>query len=312
MDTVTLRNYRSTDAVAVSRLFRAVYGDHYVQPHVYLPYMISQNHDDGRWHSLVAVSGKKILGHATLFRNAGSPIAELALSVVHPATRGQNIATRLGQQLLIHAQALGCRGVTIKQVTHHAYSQKMADRLGFHSTGLLPDYAPSPFGEVLPESIVMGFRAIDDYERPLPSLDWPASCADFMQQMCNEFGTRKTPSPWVGPTMHFDQRSGRYDMVLKQLSSAVLQQLRQLPAHWMVSIRLRLAEGFAGALHSLSMAGFTFTGIVPDDRSEGWLALFHRDYVPRQLQLHCARMQQLQDQIQQRFGDCCNSELQAG
>ena len=89
MDTVTLRRYRIADAPAVSRLFEEVYGDHYPQPHVYLPCMISQNHNDGRWHSLVAVVNEKICGHATLFRLSGrSFLAELALTVVHPDTRG--------------------------------------------------------------------------------------------------------------------------------------------------------------------------------------------------------------------------------
>ena len=55
MDRTTLRRYRITDAPAVSDLFEAIYGTHYPQPHVYLPCMISQNHSDGRWHSLVAV-----------------------------------------------------------------------------------------------------------------------------------------------------------------------------------------------------------------------------------------------------------------
>lgn len=59
MDNLTLRSYRRSDARAISHLFREIYGDHYVQPHVYLPLMINQNHGEGRWHSLVAESGKK-------------------------------------------------------------------------------------------------------------------------------------------------------------------------------------------------------------------------------------------------------------
>lgn len=59
MDNLTLRSYRSADAGAVSRLFREIYGEHYVQPHVYLPLMINQNHGDGTWHSLVAQIGKR-------------------------------------------------------------------------------------------------------------------------------------------------------------------------------------------------------------------------------------------------------------
>lgn len=34
MDNLTLRSYRRSDARAISHLFREIYGDHYVQPHV--------------------------------------------------------------------------------------------------------------------------------------------------------------------------------------------------------------------------------------------------------------------------------------
>ncbi|WP_339465772.1 MULTISPECIES: GNAT family N-acetyltransferase [unclassified Pseudomonas] len=299
MDDLTLRSYRNTDAGAVSRLFREIYGDHYVQPHVYLPLMISQNHHDGRWHSLVAVSGKKLVGHATLFRSAGADTAELALSVVHPTTRGQNVATRLGRHLLIHAQALGCRGVTIKQVTQHPYTQRMADTLGFCSTGVLLDYVPSPFGEPLPESIIIGYTPINDYHRPLPALEWPESNRVFMQHLCSIFGTQEKEVRWIGPALRFEHVMGRYDVVLEKLDRQLVRQLRQLPRHWMISLKLRLAQGLASAMQDLSTMGFVFTGIAPDDRCEGWVALFHRGYRPRKLTLHCPHMQRLHDQAQQ-------------
>lgn len=301
METITLRSYRHSDAAAVSRLFREVYGNHYVHPHVYLPMMISQNHSDGLWHSLVAVIGKKILGHATLCRKKGSHTAEMALGLVHPTTRGQNIATQLCQRLMIHAQALGCRGVMVKQVTQHPYSQQMGAHLGFCSTALLLDHVASPFGQLQPESIVIGFSTIDDYRRPLPALAWPESCRDFMLHVCSAFGTQEKQQPWVGPPIQFEHAAGRYEVVLKTINSNILRQLRQLPEHWMISIRLRLAQGFTSAMRSLSTMGFMFTGVAPDDRGQGWLALFHRGYRPGKLALHCPHMQRLHDQAQQPF-----------
>ncbi|MBX9407154.1 GNAT family N-acetyltransferase [Pseudomonas baetica] len=299
METLILRNYRDTDAAAVSQLFRQVYGDHYVQPHVYLPHMISQNHGDKRWHSLVAVVGQQILGHATLFRDNGSHSAELALSVVHPDTRGQNIATRLGQQLLIHAQALGCHDVSIKQVTHHPYTQRMAINIGFHNTGLLPDYVPSPFGCPTPESIVLGCRVIDGYQRPLPRQTWPASCRVFMQHLCRVFGTRTHALPWRGAPVQLEQHADRHDMRLKELSPSLLKQLQALPQHWLISIRLRLSRHFASDLNRLTAIGFVFTGLAPGDDTEGsWLALFHRGVRQCALKLHCPRMQVLHDEVQ--------------
>ncbi|WP_085683797.1 MULTISPECIES: GNAT family N-acetyltransferase [unclassified Pseudomonas] len=300
METLILRSYRNSDALAVSQLFRKIYGDHYAQPHVYLPRMISQNQVGGRWHSLVAVSGDQMLGHASLIRDRESRIAELALTVVDPQSRGQSIATRLGQQLLIHAQALGYRGVTIKQMTHHPYTQRMAASLGFQNTGLLPDYAPSPFGDSAPETLILGYARIDDYQRPLPKLKWPDDYGKFMQKMIDVLGSRDTASPWIGEPAQLEQRWGRYDSVLEALDEGLLRQLQQLPAHWLISIRLRMTQGFDSAWCKLSETGFVFTGLAPDEKGEGWLALFHRGFQPKALTLHCPQMQFLHDDMQRR------------
>jgi N-acetylglutamate synthase-like GNAT family acetyltransferase len=299
MEPLILRNYRQSDAAAVSQLFRQVYGDRYVQPHVYLPRMISQNHTDNRWHSLVAEVDEQILGHATLLRDITAHSAELALSVVHPQTRGQNIATRLGERLLNHAQALGCRYVSIKQVTHHPYTQRMAINLGFQSTGLLPDYVPSPFGESGLETIVIGVRPVDGNRCPLPQQRWPASCADFMQHLSSVFGTQERTFHWRGAAIQIDQQANRYDMVLKTLGHGLLKQLRDLPAHWLVSIRLRLSRRFAHDLSRLAAIGFIFTGLAPGNGDyRGWLALFHRGFSRRTLQLQCPLMQLLHEEAQ--------------
>nr|WP_315445523.1 GNAT family N-acetyltransferase [uncultured Pseudomonas sp.] len=300
MPPLILRNYRDTDATAVSQLFRKVYGDLYVQPHVYLPHMISQNHADKRWHSLVAVVGEEICGHATLFREPNASTAELALCVVHPDTRGQNIATRLGQQLLTHAQVLGCQNVVIKQVTHHPYTQRMAINLGFHNTGLLPDYVPSPFDSPVPESIVLGCYAIDGYRRPLPRQTWPAGYRDFMQQLGRVFGTKKQTFRWHGAAVQLEKHANRYDMRLKKLRPGLLKQLRELPRQWLISLQLRLSRHFAWDLTRLNAIGFFFTGLAPmEGKGGGWLALFHRGFRSRQLTLPCPHMQHLHDQAQQ-------------
>jgi predicted N-acetyltransferase YhbS len=304
MDKMTLRRYRASDAPAVSCLFREIYGEHYPRPDVYLPCVISQNHSAGRWHSMVAVQGEKVRGHATLFRDSSinrsrkTSIAELALAIVHPDTRGQNIATRLGEKLLIHAQALDCRGVTIKQVTQHTYTQRMACGLGFYSTGLLLDYAASPYGEPVRESVVIGFQSIDGYQRPLPALTWPEDCRELMLHLSATFGTQESEAQWKGPKVHFDHAWGRYDVRIKELDANLLGQLRQLPTNWLISLRLRLTQGFATAIQQLSALDFVFTGVAPDDRGEGWLALFHRGYRSQQLLLNCPHMQHLHDQAQ--------------
>lgn len=91
----------------------------------------------------------------------------------------------------------------------------------------------------------------------------------------------------------------RYEVTLKKLDCSLLEQLRQRPRQWMISIRLRLASGFASATESLAAMGFIFTGIAPNERCAGWLALFHRGYRAQTLELHCPHMQRLHEQAQQ-------------
>ncbi|MET0848403.1 MAG: GNAT family N-acetyltransferase [Pseudomonas sp.] len=298
MSHLIFRRYRPSDARAVSQLFREVYGDHYVQPDVYLPNMINQHIIDGCWKSMLAVDDVRVLGHAALCREVAPQIAELALSVVHPAAQGHSIATRLGRELLLQAGPSGFTSVLIKQVTHHPYTQRMAANIGFHSTGVLPDYVPSPFADPHPETIVMGCHVVEGHARPLPDIPWPERYRGFMQHLCSLFGTHPLTPAQPSMPVQIKQHHQRIDLVIHHLSKRLLEQVRQLPGHWMISTRLAMSQHFAEDLHSLTMLGFAFTGLMPASTSEGWFALFHRGAQPRSLNLHCPYMQQLHDDLQ--------------
>ncbi|MCE6978998.1 GNAT family N-acetyltransferase [Pseudomonas frederiksbergensis] len=299
MNRLIVRPFRPSDSIAVSQLFREVYGDHYVQPDIYLPNMISQHHAKGRWQSMVAVDDGRVLGHAALCRDMPSNTAELALSVVHPAAQGQNLATRLGLELLKQSGSLGLKSVSIKQVTHHPYTQRMAEKIGFHSTGLLPDFVPSPFAEPFPETIVMGCHLIDGHMRPLPDIPWPESCRAFMQHLCSVFGTQQDKASRPAMPLQIKQQQHRFDIVIQRLNTRLLEQISQLPRHWLISARLELSRHFARDVHSFSALGFAFTGLIPMPSDDGWFALFHRGAQVRSLNLHCVHMQQLHDDMQQ-------------
>ncbi|MGL6243337.1 GNAT family N-acetyltransferase [Pseudomonas sp.] len=302
MSHLIFRRLRPSDARAVSQLFREVYGDHYVQPDVYLPHMIRQHNADGRWKSILAVDDARVLGHAALFHEASPNIPELALSVVHPAAQGQSIATRLGRELLLQSGQLGFKSVLIKQVTHHPYTQRMAASIGFHSTGLLPDYVPSPFAEPYPETIVIGCYLVEGHTRPLPDIPWPERYRGFIQHLCSIFGTHPETAARPSLPMQIRQHHRRFDIVIHRLSTRLLEQIRQLPVHWMISAQLALSRHIAEDLRSMAILGFTFTGLMPAPGSHGWLALFHRGAQPRSLNLQCPYMQQLHDDLQ------CNTE----
>ncbi|MGW8466468.1 GNAT family N-acetyltransferase [Pseudomonas sp. CLCA07] len=298
MSNLVYRRYRPGDAHDVSQLFRMVYGDHYVQPDVYLPNMISQHNADGRWTSMLAVDGQRVLGHAALCNDTLTDTTELALSVVHPAAQRQSIATNLSRELLRQAGSLGLNSVLIKQVTHHPYTQRMAQSIGFHSTGLLPDYVPSPFATPHPESIVIGCYVAQGNSRALPDIQWPESCRRLMQRLSAVFGTSRVAISPPSFAVHITQHHQRYAIAIHRLSDRLLDQLSALPPHWFISVKLALSRHFAEDLHRLTMRGFTFTGLMPAPGNQGWFALFHRGAQPRNLNLHCPDMQQLHDDLQ--------------
>jgi len=298
MPHLIFRRYRPSDAHAVSQLFREVYGDYYVQPDVYLPNMINRHNAEGRWVSMLAVDDERVLGHAALCQDSPSDTSELALSVVRPAAQGRSIATRLGRELLSQSGALGFKSVSIKQVTQHPYTQLMAQTIGFHSTGLLPDYVPSPFGAPNPETIVMGCYMIEGHARPLPDIQWPERCRALMQHLCSVFGMHRDTLPEPCQPLQVKQHHHRFEMTIPRLGTRLLEQIRQLPAHWMISAKLHLSWDFAKDLHQMTSLGFVFTGLMPTPNSSTWYALFHRGTAPRDLELHCPHMQQLQDNLQ--------------
>ena len=299
MPHLIFRPYQPSDAHAVSQLFRDVYGDHYVQPDVYLPNMINQHNAEGRWKSMLAVDGVRVLGHAAFCHETPADTTELALSVVHPAAQGQSIATRLGRELLSQSGSMGFKSVSIKQVTHHPYTQRMATNIGFHSTGLLPDFVPSPFAEPLPETIVMGCHVVEGHTRPLPDIPWPDSCRGFMQHLCSVFGTHADTTPLSSLPLQLKQHHKRFDMVIQRLTNCLLEQIRQLPRPWLISAKLQMSRNFAQDSRNLAALGFTFTGLMPTSNTHGWFALFHRGVQSRHLNLHCPHMQRLHDELQQ-------------
>jgi hypothetical protein len=261
--------------------------------------MINQHNAEGRWKSMLAVDDVRVLGHAALCHDTPADTTELALSVVHPAAQGQSIATRLGRELLSRSGSMGFKSVSIKQVTHHPYTQRMAANIGFHSTGLLPDYVPSPFAEPLPETIVMGCHVVEGHTHPLPDIPWPDSCRGFMQHLCSVFGTHPDTTPLSSLPLQLKQHHKRFDMVIQRLTKRLLEQIRQLPRHWLISAKLQLSRHFAQDVRNLAALGFTFTGLMPTSNTHGWFALFHRGAQSRHLNLHCSHMQRLHDDLQQ-------------
>ncbi|AOJ72457.1 MULTISPECIES: GNAT family N-acetyltransferase [Burkholderia] len=278
-----VRDYQAADAEPVSALFRAVYGEHYVYPDVYLPSRIHAHNVSGRWRSAVAVRDGRLLGHATLWRDAARPgLAELALNVVHPDARGQRIASRLARHLHATAGRLGVGMVTIKQVCSHPRSQHVALALGFRSTALLIDYVESPFGQAERESIVVGCLPLRAW--PLPRLDWPAHWRAWLDSLRAAFG-EAPPAPDSAASDFTLTRDGlRVVLETSRASEAQIAEIAALPARSLLDLSLpATAENVAHA-PVLTRGGFRFGGLLPAANG-GWRLLWLRGRGPRELHL---------------------------
>ncbi|MFC5474756.1 GNAT family N-acetyltransferase [Paraherbaspirillum soli] len=282
---VTVRSFAADDADSVSALFRAVYGDCYVYPDVYLPSMIHRNNQQQRWQSAVACIDGEIVGHAVLWMHADSPEnAELALNVVHPSARGMGIATLLGRHLCEQAREQGLRCLTIKQVSSHTQSQRLARTLGFFTTGLLLDYVASPFGNESRESVVLGCLPLQPC--PIPSLSWPQACRDWIAPMERHFGTSSDIHPTSGAPIVVATHEQRIEVTLNDLHPDHLHEVAHIPKGRLVYLKLGLDQRSPAAMQQLRRAGFVYGGLMPAlDR--GWYGLMQRGYQAHELDLCC-------------------------
>lgn len=284
--TVAVRNFVADDAERVSALFRAVYGDCYVYPDVYLPSMIYHHNVQERWQSAVACIDGEVVGHAVLWTvHADSPeSAELALNVVHPVARSMGIATMLGRHLCDQAREQGLRWLSIKQVSSHTQTQRLARTLGFHTVGLLLDYVTSPFGGERRESVVLGCLPLHPY--PIPALAWPQTCRGWITPMERHFGS--SPGIDIGRTAPITvaTHEQRIEITLDDLHPDHLHEIANIPKGRLLYLKLGLNHRTPSAMQQLHRAGFAYAGFMPGVGQE-WYGLMQRGYQAHALDLYC-------------------------
>ena len=235
---IAIRDFQADDAAGVSALFRAIYGEHYVYPDVYLPSMIRRHNTAGRWHSAVAVSGGRVLGHAALWRDPHCPgSAELALNVVHPDARGQGLATALGRHLRAQGVALGLSMLTIKQVSSHGQSQRLAKTLA--ST------PPACCWTTWPRRLASRSRKASCWSpaaaKPTDSgAELAGGVAEWLTPLSRAFGSVPPPAQGPGGGLSIASHGRRLEVGMEEISGGRLREVAALPAGRLVYVRLAL------------------------------------------------------------------------
>jgi hypothetical protein len=169
LDGYTLRRFVPTDAPAIVRLVRAIYGDSYYPTDLYDPEKIIYLNETGKLVSIVTLdSAGQVVGHYALERPDMGPVAEASDAIVLPEHRHHHLMEQM--RILLRAEALreGLAGLVGYPVTNHLFSQKAEEHFGSFPCGVALGLWPQSFHnmpEALPQrmSFVIYFKYLQPH-----------------------------------------------------------------------------------------------------------------------------------------------------
>jgi anti-sigma regulatory factor (Ser/Thr protein kinase)/GNAT superfamily N-acetyltransferase len=167
-----IRQMQPDEALEVCRCIYDCYGYSYANENVYFPERLAAMNQEGKLLSSVAVTPTgEIGGHFAIIFHEKLP-AELGIAVTKKKFRGQGFAKETAVFLEKRAISLGHKGMQVKEVTAHPYTQKFCMKLGYMDCGLLLGHSPKSLSfkgiaDTLKQrnSDVLGFRYFID---PVP------------------------------------------------------------------------------------------------------------------------------------------------
>lgn len=172
-----IRLMKTAEAVEVCRCVYDCYGYSYANENIYFPDRVAAMNQEGKLRSAVAVTDEgEMGGHFALIFYDKLP-AEVGIAVTKKKFRGQGFARQLGEFLELEARKDGLRGLQVKEVTAHPYTQKFCMKLGYKDCGLLLAHSPKTLSfkgiaDKLKQrnSDVLGFKYL---ENPKPRIIYP-------------------------------------------------------------------------------------------------------------------------------------------
>ncbi len=166
-----IRRMKPEEAIEVCRCVYDCYGYSYANENIYFHERVAAMNQEGSLLSAVAVTqNEEMGGHFALIFYDNLP-AEMGIAVTKKKFRGQGFARQLGEFLVNEALKKGLKGLQVKEVTAHPYTQKFCIKLGYKDCGLLLGHSPKSLSfkgiaDTLKQrnSDVLGFKYL---KRPL-------------------------------------------------------------------------------------------------------------------------------------------------
>ena len=137
-----IRLMAPAEALEVCRCIYDCYGYSYANENVYFPERVAAMNQNGKLKSAVAMTDEgEMGGHFALINYDRLP-SEMGIAVTKKKFRGQGFARLLGEFLESEARSDNMKGIQIKEVTAHPYTQYFCRKLGFKDCGLLLAHSP--------------------------------------------------------------------------------------------------------------------------------------------------------------------------
>lgn len=285
-----VRLMKPEEAVEVAKCAYKSYGYSYFYPAIYYPERMVELNRSGLVVSAVAVTEDgELAGHTSLVRaDVHSPLAEVAQGLVKPEYRGQGCFVKLAEFILAEGTSRGLTGMFMGAVTNHSFSQRVAERFGFHNCGLRLGYAPA----------TVSFRGISDRlsQRETFTIDYkylhapdgpllhpPPHHRDFIAKLYGNLGVNprmtepgscRVDYPEAGASLEIKAGTfmpeGFAAMEVKRYGKDIVSQVRRrlkdlcLQRYEVIELGLDLADPFTCRLtEEFEQLGFFFGGILP-------------------------------------------------
>ena len=218
----TIRQMKPSESLEVCRCIYDSYGYSYANENVYFPERLAAMNQEGKLFSSVAVTPEgEVGGHVAIIFHEKLP-AEIGIAVTKRKFRGQGFARESTLFLEDYIKEKGHKGMQVKEVTAHPYTQKFCMKLGYMDCGLLLGHSPKSLSfkgiaDTLKQrnSDVLGFRYFVQPEAR--GLYVPGQHREMIIRLFNNLGvsvdtlTPKYTKPASGP--------GRMEVVVHSLRS---------------------------------------------------------------------------------------------
>jgi len=279
-----IRLMKPEEALEICRCIYDSYGYSYANENIYYPERVVAMNENKQLRSAVAVTETgEMGGHFALLYYDNLP-AEVGIAVTKKKFRGQGFARQLGEFLAEEAIRDGLKGLQIKEVTAHPYTQKFCRKLGYKDCGILLGHSPKSLSfkgiaDTLKQrnSDILGFKYL---QKPDPVTIYPTD--KHKEMICELYASigvdviceKETyPAPDAAKSvMNVEVHAIRSLAVIYMTTyghdvlQALRQELRKLfrDEIQVVELYLPIEDPMATVLvPELEKIGFVFTGILP-------------------------------------------------